>query len=408
MSMEQSHEMPSIQRESRGLGFYLKWIFGVVVRGRTYLNLFYLLLAFPLGLFYFIFLVVGFSLGFSLLILLIGLLILLIVFGAWIAFGAFERQLAIWLLGEEIPTMTPPRLRDRPTEATFSWEGFSAYLTNPVTWTSLVYLFVKFPLGILSFVVLVGAIALTGAFVTAPITFSFRPLEVWFTWNSVWVVDTPGDVILAFLIGVALLFISLHVLNGLAWVSGKFARLMLGVAGAGTEKISQTAISEPADEGTPMPAPVTPQEPAGEVAALETEPEPKDIQPYRERQMQTHVKVLGWLYIVLGILGILTAFVAFVLIAGGGLISGDNTAITVTMIVGIIVGAIIFLISAPGVAAGIGLLNYQNWARILALILGIINLPGFPVGTALGAYSLWVLLQDETSRLFVVPQAQSE
>lgn len=406
MTMEQSQEMSSIQKESRGLGFYLRWIFGVVVRGRTYLNFFYLLLAFPLGLFYFIFLVVGFSLGFSLLIILIGLLILLIVFGAWIAFGAFERQLAIWLLGEEIPPMTPPRLRDRPTEATFSWEGFSAYLTNPVTWTSLVYLFVKFPLGILSFVALVGAVALTGAFLTAPITSSFSPLEVWFTWNSVWVVDTPGDVILAVLLGIALLFVSLHVLNGLAWISGKFARMMLGVAGA--EKTTQLVISEQVTEETPMPAQVTSQETADEEAALERAPEQRDIQPYRERQMQTHVKVLGWLYIVLGILGILTAIVAFVLIAGGGLISGDNTAITVTMIVGTIVGAIIFLISAPGVVAGIGLLYYQNWARILALILGIINMPGFPVGTALGAYSLWVLLQDETSRLFAIPQPQSE
>src|SRR3954451_24411457 len=76
-------------------------------RLRTYTNLLYLLLAFPLGLAYFIFLIVGLSLGFGLTLIWIGLPLLALVFaGSW-AFTAFERQAAILLLGAEIPPMAP-------------------------------------------------------------------------------------------------------------------------------------------------------------------------------------------------------------------------------------------------------------------------------------------------------------
>jgi hypothetical protein len=117
--------------------------------------------------------------------------------------------------------------------------------------------------------------------------------------------------------------------------------------------------------------------------------------------MQTHVKILGWLYIVLGVLGILAAGIVVLVVAGGGLISGDRTAITVTTIVSLVIGGFLVMVSAPGVIAGIGLLSYQPWARILTLVLGILNLPGFPTGTALGVYTLYVLLDEETSHLFL-------
>ena len=116
--------------------------------------------------------------------------------------------------------------------------------------------------------------------------------------------------------------------------------------------------------------------------------------------MQAHIKILGWMYILLGILGILGATLVFVLVAGGGLISGDETAIRITSIVGTLLGGLIALISIPGVITGMGLLKYKAWARILALVLGLLNLPGFPVGTLLGIYTIWILLDDESTRLF--------
>jgi hypothetical protein len=59
------------------------------------------------------------------------------------------------------------------------------------------------------------------------------------------------------------------------------------------------------------------------------------------------------------------------------------------------------LLSLPGLIAGVGLLNLRPWARTLAIVLSALNLLHVPFGTALGIYGLWVLLQEETERIFV-------
>ncbi len=112
--------------------------------------------------------------------------------------------------------------------------------------------------------------------------------------------------------------------------------------------------------------------------------------------MQSHIKVVGWTYLALGVFGILGAALLFLIIAAGGLISGDQTAIRITMIVGSILAGMVVLTSIPGMVAGAGLLKFKPWARILALILGLLNLPGFPVGTVLGIYTIWALLDTES------------
>lgn len=57
----------------------------------------------------------------------------------------------------------------------------------------------------------------------------------------------------------------------------------------------------------------------------------------------------------------------------------------------------LFLIGAViGFAAGWGLLERKPWARTVTLVLGIISLFDVPVGTALGIYTLWVLLPART------------
>ncbi len=80
----------------------------VALRRQTYLNVLYLIAAFPLGLAYLIFLVVGLALGFGLSFILVGVPILFGVGAAWWRLGAFERELAIWWLGADIPPMPQP------------------------------------------------------------------------------------------------------------------------------------------------------------------------------------------------------------------------------------------------------------------------------------------------------------
>jgi len=50
--------------------------------------------------------------------------------------------------------------------------------------------------------------------------------------------------------------------------------------------------------------------------------------------------------------------------------------------------------------AGWGLLARKDWARITALVLGVVMLPVFPIGTILGAVSIWCLLQDKVRQEF--------
>lgn len=198
-------------------------IFGVPFRGQSYLNAIHVWLAFPLGLTYFIFLIVGFSLGVPLIILWVGLLILLFVFAGWWLFAELERWLAIALLRVNIPPMTRSG-----THASGIWEQVVTIVTNPVTWKSLVYLVAKFPWGIICFTVSVTFIALTGTLLIAPVAFPFLPLQVWWTWENVWVIDTLPEALLAFVAGVVMVFVTFHVHNGLAWISGQLARIMLG------------------------------------------------------------------------------------------------------------------------------------------------------------------------------------
>jgi hypothetical protein len=59
---------------------------------------------------------------------------------------------------------------------------------------------------------------------------------------------------------------------------------------------------------------------------------------------------------------------------------------------------IVIFFALPSIGAGIGLLYKQNWALILALILGCFKLFSFPIGTALGVYTIWVYAEDTKSK----------
>ena len=115
------------------------------------------------------------------------------------------------------------------------------------------------------------------------------------------------------------------------------------------------------------------------------------------RNMAEHINLLGWIYIVFNLIGLLVAGVVFLAVIGGGLLSGDAEAIFITSIVGTAIAGFLLLVSAPGIIAGVGLLKRKSWARILALILGFLNLLNFPLGTALGVYTIWVLMQEESA-----------
>ena len=123
--------------------------------------------------------------------------------------------------------------------------------------------------------------------------------------------------------------------------------------------------------------------------------------------MDTHVKVLGVAFIVVSALGTLGAFLVATVfgvagVAAAARTSGGDAAIALPMIgiAGTALTVYLLALSLPGLVAGIGLLKYKPWARILAIVLSTLHLINFPIGTILGVYALYVLFSEEGSRLF--------
>jgi F0F1-type ATP synthase membrane subunit a len=117
-------------------------------------------------------------------------------------------------------------------------------------------------------------------------------------------------------------------------------------------------------------------------------------------RMEKHITAVAALHIGLSILGILIGAFIFIILTAIGLASRDEDALAVLAVIGTIVSIFLFVLSVPGIIGGIGLLKRKEWARILILVLSAIDLINIPIGTALGVYSIWVLVNDETVKLF--------
>ena len=123
--------------------------------------------------------------------------------------------------------------------------------------------------------------------------------------------------------------------------------------------------------------------------------------------MHTHVRTLGILHIVFGSLGVCLGL-GFLLLFGGiaGIVGmadpGEDAMIAIPIlgIVGTMIFVVTMLLSLPGIIAGIGLLSYKEWARILTIVLSFFHILNIPFGTALGVYGLWVLFSPESIAIF--------
>jgi len=124
--------------------------------------------------------------------------------------------------------------------------------------------------------------------------------------------------------------------------------------------------------------------------------------------METHVKVVAILYLVFSAMGVLGALVVLLVFGGAASVvgttasdeQGARVAVPILGAIGGFLAVLILIFSVPGLLAGWGLLQYQEWARILTIVLSVLNLLAFPIGTALGVYSLWTLLNQQTIPLF--------
>lgn len=127
--------------------------------------------------------------------------------------------------------------------------------------------------------------------------------------------------------------------------------------------------------------------------------------------MRDHIKILGILNIVWSSISIAIGLIVLLafggmagFIAAAGFTSRDSTNSSLVVapfmaIVGVFIVLMICVVSLPALIAGIGLIKFKPWSRVLGIIMSILHLFSIPVGTALGVYGLWVLFQPEARQV---------
>jgi hypothetical protein len=117
--------------------------------------------------------------------------------------------------------------------------------------------------------------------------------------------------------------------------------------------------------------------------------------------MQDHVKIIGILWIILGSLNLFGTMILFFVLFGVSFIPDMGpVAPGIIRFVATLFGSFLAVLAIPKILGGIGLLKRQEWARILMIVLSFLSLLSVPFGTALGIYSIVILLNKEAIKLF--------
>lgn len=117
--------------------------------------------------------------------------------------------------------------------------------------------------------------------------------------------------------------------------------------------------------------------------------------------MRDQIRIIGWLYIVMGILGLAGVLIVGVVMGGVAALAHHEGAppalfAMVFMVVAIAVG----VTAIPCVIAGVGLIRFRPWARILAIVVAVFQIPNLPLGTALAIYTFVVMFNPEATTAF--------
>ena len=139
-----------------------------------------------------------------------------------------------------------------------------------------------------------------------------------------------------------------------------------------------------------------------------------------EQQLRTHVPVAGWLLIAHSMLGVIAGLFVFALIMSGswflyelGPVVNDPEGMhiftiltTINTFTAILIGGLVIGLALPALVAGIGVLARKSWGRILGIIVSVFALISFPIGTLIGIYVIFVLIQDAATNYFASPPAR--
>jgi hypothetical protein len=196
-------------------------VLGVVVEPQTWLSVAYLVTSFPIGVAVFVALTTLLALGLGLAITFIGIPLLVAVMYGWCAVADWDRALVNALLRRRIPRLP---FGDEPGGRPWNISRIAARLGNPYTWRSLLYLLLRFPHGIATFVAATVFIAVPLQALALPLYYRYTDTQI----GPNFTVDTLPEALM-FAAAAPFAFIAgLHLLRALAWASGAATAALLG------------------------------------------------------------------------------------------------------------------------------------------------------------------------------------
>jgi uncharacterized membrane protein len=215
----------------------LRRFFGVFGDVRAYPSLFFLLLALPTGVLYFVLAVAGLSISAGLAVLIVGVPFFLAFIGLTRVIALGEGRLIEATTGERMP-----RRPVHPGAGRTLWQRIGDMLRDVRTWTTLAYFVLRLPLGIAYFVVAVVGLAI-GTALPAGAVWEFAgrlglhdaPGGLHVGAGDGWIVqlDSWPGLMVGLLVGILMLTLTLHAARGLGRMHAKLAKTML-VVGSGS------------------------------------------------------------------------------------------------------------------------------------------------------------------------------
>jgi hypothetical protein len=120
------------------------------------------------------------------------------------------------------------------------------------------------------------------------------------------------------------------------------------------------------------------------------------------KNAKNHVTLVAGLHIGYGILKIIVALIVFMAMhfAWSFIPDQEETARLVLSTILSILPMIVVFFGLLDIIAGISLLSYKPWTRIFVIIVSALNCLNIPIGTGIGIYSIWTLMQPEVLAIF--------
>ena len=213
---------PPVARANTGLGASpLGRFFGIAMDPSAWGALFYMFLSLATGILYFTLVVTGISLSLGLLILIIGIPIALLFLGMIRAISLAEGRMVEGLLGERMPRR--PRMVGAQGNL---WERVKSWLADYRTWTTMLYMVLQLPLGIIYFTVMVTSLTLSATAIAAPYL-QHQNLGLVFRTPEYGYYVEPWALPLFVIGGLLGLFATLWLAKGLGKVHAMWAKTML-------------------------------------------------------------------------------------------------------------------------------------------------------------------------------------